>query len=365
MIVLEKRQHPSLWMGYLSPLLSIALTFVVAAMVVGAMGKDPLRVLSLFTLEPLNGKRAIGEVMLKATPLILCSLGLAFCFRSNVWNIGAEGQFLLGAIGAGGMAMWLTETGLTEPGWLWVTQALLLGALAGAAWAAITAWLRDRAHANEILVSLMLVYVANLLLSYLVFGPWKDPKGWNFPQTLRFADSLSIGRLGAGMRVHWGFVVAVISAGIMVWIMYFTALGARLRVGGLAPGAARFAGFSSRESLWTVLLCSGAFAGLAGAMEVLGPMGQLTPHVSTGYGFTAIIVAFVARLHPLACVLASFLLSMMMIGGELAQSRVGLPASVSSMFQGVLLMMLLTFDSLIQYRIRWRGRPSKELAKHA
>ncbi|MGA1349494.1 MAG: ABC transporter permease subunit, partial [Burkholderiaceae bacterium] len=137
MIVLEKRQHPSLWMGYLSPLLSIVLTFVVAAMVVSAMGKDPLRVLSLFTLEPLNGKRAIGEVMLKATPLILCSLGLAFCFRSNVWNIGAEGQFLLGAIGAGGMAMWLTETGLTEPGWLWVTQALLLGALAGAAWAAI------------------------------------------------------------------------------------------------------------------------------------------------------------------------------------------------------------------------------------
>ena len=122
MIVLEKRQQPSPWMGYLSPLLSIALTFVVAAIVVSAMGKDPLRVLSLFTLEPLNGKRAIGEVMLKATPLILCSLGLAFCFRSNVWNIGAEGQFLLGAIGAGGMAMWLTETGLTEPGWLWVTQ---------------------------------------------------------------------------------------------------------------------------------------------------------------------------------------------------------------------------------------------------
>jgi len=352
-------------MAYLSPMISIALTFMIAALVVTAMGKDPVKVLSLFTLEPVKDKRAIGEVMLKATPLMLCSLGLAFCFRSNVWNIGAEGQFLLGAIGAGGMAMWLTEAGMTRPGWLWVSLALLLGAIAGACWAGITAWFRDKAHANEILVSLMLVYVANLLLSYLVFGPWKDPKGWNFPQTLRFADSLSIGRLGPGMRVHWGFVLALISAGVMVWLMYFTTLGARLRVGGLAPDAARFAGFSARESLWTVLLCSGAFAGLAGAMEVLGPMGQLTPHVSTGYGFTAIIVAFIARLHPLACVLASFLLSIMMIGGELAQSRVGLPASVSSMFQGVLLMMLLTFDSLIQYRIKWRGRPSKELAKHA
>jgi len=365
MIVLEKRQHPSPWMTYLSPVISIVLTFLIAYFVVSAMGKDPIKVLSLFTLEPLSGKRAIGEVMLKATPLILCSLGLAFCFRSNVWNIGAEGQFLLGAIGAGGMAMWLTEAGVAGSGWLWISLALLLGAFAGACWAAITAWLRDRANANEILVSLMLVYVANLLLSYLVFGPWKDPKGWNFPQTLRFADSLSIGRLGTGMRVHWGFVVALISAAAMLWLMFFTSLGARLRVGGLAPGAARFAGFSSRESLWTVLLCSGAFAGLAGAMEVLGPMGQLTPHVSTGYGFTAIIVAFIARLNPLACVLASFLLSILMIGGELAQSRVGLPASVSSMFQGVLLMMLLMVDSFINYRLRWRPGAAKGLKRNA
>jgi len=200
-------------------------------------------------------------------------------------------------------------------------------------------------------VSLLLVYVANLLLSYRVFGAWKDPRGWNFPQTIRFADFTAIPRVGTGVRLHWGFVFALLLASAMSILMFRTHLGARLRIGGLAPAAARFAGFSPREAIWTTLLLSGAFAGMAGAMEVLGPMGQLTPHVSTGYGFTAIIVAFIGRLHPLGCVLASVLLSMWMIGGELSQSRVGLPAAVSSMFQGVLLLMLLGFDALSNTRV--------------
>lgn len=335
----------------LSPILALLTTLLLAALVLAAMSKDPAQVLGLFLVEPLKDKRAVGEVLLKATPLMLCGLGLALCFRSNVWNIGAEGQFLLGAISAGGFAMWasLNFSGLSP--WVAVPSGLMAGCCGGMLWAACTALLKDRFHANEILVSLMLVYVANLLLSYLVFGPWKDPRGWNFPQTVRFADFTAIPRLGTGMRVHWGFVLALVLAALTSLLMFRSHLGARLRIGGLAPAAARFAGFSPREALWTTLLISGGLAGAAGAMEVLGPMGQLTPHVSTGYGFTAIIVAFIGRLHPIGCVMASLLLSMWMIGGELSQSRVGLPAAVSSMFQGVLLLMLLAFDALAKYRI--------------
>lgn len=335
----------------LSPVLALLATLLLAALVLAAMGKDPAQVLRLFLVEPLKDRRAVGEVLLKATPLMLCGLGLALCFRSNVWNIGAEGQFLLGAIAAGGFAMWASQNFSALSPWFAVPGGVLAGMLGGAVWASITALLRDRFHANEILVSLMLVYVANLLLSYLVFGPWKDPRGWNFPQTIRFADFTALPRIGTGMRLHWGFVFALLLASVMSVLVFRTHLGARLRIGGLAPAAARFAGFSPREALWTTLLLSGAFAGMAGAMEVLGPMGQLTPHVSTGYGFTAIIVAFIGRLHPLGCVLASVLLSMWMIGGELSQSRVGLPAAVSSMFQGVLLLMLLGFDALSNTRI--------------
>jgi len=342
----------------LSPVLALLATLALAALVLAAMDRDPSQVLRLFLVEPLKDRRAVGEVLLKATPLMLCGLGLALCFRSNVWNIGAEGQFLLGAIAAGGFAMWASQSFSALSPWVAVPAGIVAGMCGGLLWACLTALLKDRFHANEILVSLMLVYVANLLLSYLVFGPWKDPRGWNFPQTIRFADFTAIPRLGAGMRVHWGFVVAIGLATLMSVLMFRSHLGARLRIGGLAPAAARFAGFSPREALWTTLLVSGSLAGMAGAMEVLGPMGQLTPHVSTGYGFTAIIVAFIGRLHPIGCVMASVLLSMWMIGGELSQSRVGLPAAVSSMFQGVLLLMLLGCDALSKIRWVWSGSSS-------
>lgn len=363
MIRLETRAVPSRLMVYLSPLLALALTVVVAACLFVALDKDPLRGLSIFLFEPWNGARALSELALKATPLILCAVGLALCFRANVWNIGAEGQFLMGAIVSGGLAMWCsTEKFLPGP-WVFMFLAIIAGALGGAFWAGIVAALRDRFHANEILVSLMLVYVANLLLAYLVFGPWKDPKGFNFPQTLSFDASTSLPRMVPPFRMHWGLVVALVIAAL-VWLFMFRHFkGYQLQVGGVAPAAARYAGFSSRAALWIALITSGALAGIAGAFEVIGPMGQLTPHVATGYGFTAIIVAFVGRLHPIGCVLASVLLSMFLIGGELAQSRIGLPSAVASVFQGVLLFALLACDTLIERRLRW-SKPRLELAGH-
>lgn len=354
MIALEARGAPSRVMAALSPVIALAFTVVVAAALFHLLGKDPARGLEIFLVEPWRGLRAVTELGLKATPLVLISVGLALCFRSNIWNIGAEGQFLMGAVAGGGLALLFTNLGVGISPWLFFPLLALGGALGGAAWAGIVAVLRDRFNANEILVSLMLVYVANLFLTWLVFGPWKDPQGFNFPQTASFAAATEVPRLIRGMRLNLGSLLALVAA-FATWIFMFrTYRGIQLQVGGPAPLAARYAGFSARAALWTVLLTSGGLAGVAGAIEAAGPMGQLTPHVSTGYGFTAIIVAFVGRLHPLGCVLASVLLSMFLIGGELAQSRIGLPAALSGVFQGVLLFSLLAFDTLIQYRVRWR-----------
>ncbi len=353
MIRFEARAAPSQIMTFASPVMALGITILVACVLFVALGKDPVRGLAIFLLEPLNGARSLTELGLKATPLILCSVGLSLCYRANVWNIGAEGQFLLGAISAGGLAMYCSNQKILPGPWGFLPLAIMAGALGGMFWSALVALLRDRFNASEILVSLMLVYVANLLLSYLVFGPWKDPKGFNFPQTISFDASTAIPRMIPPYRMHWGLVVALVIAGLM-WVFLFRNFkGYQLQVGGLAPAAARYAGFSARQSLWMALLISGGLAGIAGAFEAVGPMGQLTPYASTGYGFTAIIVAFVGRLNPIGCVLASVLLSMFLIGGELAQSRIGLPSALASVFQGVLLFALLGCDTLINNRLRW------------
>jgi simple sugar transport system permease protein len=236
----------------------------------------------------------------------------------------------------------------------WIIAAVLIAGIAGGMlWAAITAFLRDRFNANEILVSLMLVYVAIQLLNFLVYGPWKDPQGYNFPQTKTFEAVTQMPRLMDGSRITIGLILALVGAGA-VWVFLFrTYAGFAQTVGGLAPAAARYAGFSSRRALWTALLISGGAAGLAGALEVAGPIGQLTPYVPAGYGFAAIIVAFVGRLHPAGMVLSAVLMSMFYIGGELAQSRLGLPKSITGVFQGLLLFCLLACDTLVAYRLRW------------
>jgi simple sugar transport system permease protein len=239
---------------------------------------------------------------------------------------------------------------------------LLAGVAGGMAWATITAALRVRFNANEILVSLMLVYVADLLLSYLVSGPLKDPNGYNFPQSITFLAVTKIPKLIAGWRLHIGVLIAA-GAVLAMWLLLFrTYAGFALQVGGMAPAAARYAGFSSARAIWTALLLSGAMAGLAGALEVAGPLGQLTPYVPAGYGFAAIIVAFVGRLHPAGIVFSGVLMSMFYIGGELAQSRLGLPKSITGVFQGLLLFALLACDTLIHYRLR-RPVPSAARAK--
>jgi simple sugar transport system permease protein len=222
----------------------------------------------------------------------------------------------------------------------------------------LVALLRDRFNANEILVSLMLVYVAQQLLNILVFGPWKDPQGFNMPQSALFHSSLHLPPLLERTRLHVGFLLALALAGGALIFLFRTYRGFQLQVGGLAPAAARYAGFSASGALWTSLLISGGLAGLAGAMEVAGPVKQMTPYLSTGLGFTAIIVCFLGRLNPLGIVVAGMLLSLMLIGGELAQSRLGLPNAMASVLQGLLLLILLACDTFIEQRMRW-VRPAR------
>ena len=361
MLRLEARAQPSTGWAYVSPLLALAITVVVGVGLFVLLGKDPVRGLQIFFWEPIKSGYAWSELIVKATPLLIIGLGLAVCFRSNVWNIGAEGQYLIGAIFATWVAL---QADADTSRWI-VVAVLLAGALGGMVWAGITALLRDRFNANEILVSLMLVYVAIQVLNYLVYGPWKDPAGFNFPQTQTFEAAAQMPRLMAGSRVNIGILLALAGV-VLVWVFLFrTRAGFAQQVGGLAPAAARYAGFSSRRALWTALLVSGGAAGLAGALEVTGPIGQLTPHVPVGYGFAAIIVAFVGRLHPVGIVFSALLMSMFYIGGELAQSRMGLPRSITGVFQGLLLFALLACDTLISYRLVWsapavlRTTPSK------
>ena len=352
MLRLERRAHPSTVMAWCSPLLAVALTALLGALLFMAVGKDPIASLQVFFLEPIKDLHGWTEVGIKVAPLLMIAVGLSICFRANVFNIGAEGQLVVGAITAGALVLYLDDD--VNGGAIMIAVALLAGVVGGMAWAAITAVLRDRFNANEILVSLMLVYVAELLLSYLVHGVLMDPDGFGFPQSRLFSDGWLLPVLAPGTRLHIGILLALIAA-VLGWLYLSRSFsGFKLQVGGIAPMAARYAGFSSRGSLWISLLVSGGLAGLAGAAEVMGPIGQLTPSISPGYGFAAIIVAFVGRLHPLGVIFSSFIMALFYIGGELSQSRLGMPSAITGIFQGILLFALLACDVLIHNRLRWR-----------
>lgn len=354
---LVRRPVPALvnWLG--SPVIAVVATVAFTSVLFMWAGKPPLASLQVFFIEPMNGLRAWGEIGLKMTPLLLAALGLALCYRANVWNIGAEGQLVFGATVAGAVALLADRS---TPGGFFVV-VMLAGAIAGMLWGAIIALLRDRFNASEILVSLMLTYVAQLLLMYLVHGPLKDPQGFNFPYSATFESAALVPRILEPTRLNLGFVIALLAALVVAVFMARTHAGFRLQVAGAAPRAAAYAGFSSRQAIWVSLLACGALAGLAGALEVAGPIEQLIPSVSPGYGFTAIIVAWLGRLSPLGCILAAFVMSVMSIGGELSQSRLGLPNAIVGVVQGVLLMSLLAADALIGWRLErkpaTRGAP--------
>ena len=345
---LEARPEPSRLAGLLSPLIAAIATLVTGFILFTALGKDPLAAFHAFFIKPVDSGYGVSELLLKASPLMLIATGLAVGYRANVWNIGAEGQLLLGAVAGGGLALAFEASDSV----LLLPAMIVAGALGGMAWASIPAFLRTRFNANEILVSLMLVYVATSLLSWLVHGPWRDPDGFNFPQSKLFHDAALLPSLVEGLRVNAGLLVALAAIAAGYVFMQRSLAGFQMRVAGLAPAAANYAGISAKRTIWLSMLVGGACAGIAGIQEAAGPVGQLLPTLSPGYGFAAIIVAFVGRLHPVGILLASLLMSLLYLGGESAQLNLALPSAVTGLFQGTLLFFLLAADVFIHYRLR-------------
>jgi general nucleoside transport system permease protein len=350
-LVLEKRAERSAVIAVASPLIAIALSLVTMAILFAILGKNPLEALWVYFVEPLTDGFSLQEIAVKATPLVMIAVGLSLCYIANIWNIGAEGQFIVGAV----FGSWLAvRTNGTDAGF-WVLPAMLiLGALGGALYALIPAICRVYFGASEILTSLMLVYVANFGMDYLVRGPWRDPQGLNFPTTAAFDPVASVPTLfeGAG-RLHAGSVIALIVVMLATVLLGRMIMGFQIRVVGAAPKAARFSGFSTDRLVLFTFAVSGALAGLAGIIEVAGPIGHLDPGVSSGYGFTAIIVAFLGRLNPIGILIAGLFLALTFIGGEGAQISLKVPLDLTKVFQGILLFYVLACDSLIVYRVRY------------
>ncbi|MDO5605672.1 MAG: ABC transporter permease [Paracoccus sp. (in: a-proteobacteria)] len=355
MFRLEPRsQAPLIWQ-IATPVMAVIATMVTGAVLFGLMGYDPLAAIRTMFWDPLFGPTAgysRPQLLVKAGPLILIAAGLAVGFRAGIWNIGAEGQYIIGGLcgTAVALAAWPAE------GW-WIFPAMIAaGAAGGWAWGMVPAMLRNWFGASEILVSLMLVYVAQKIAAWMAFGPMRNPDGFGMPGTRNIGQypAASNPELIAGTGIHWGVIAAGLAV-IGVWLLMSRHIrGLLIRAAGEAPRAARFAGVRPGALVAFCLGLSGALAGLAGMFEAAGPAGQITDSFGSGYGFTAIIVAFLGRLHPVGIVLAGLLMALTYIGGDIAQMMLNMPAATVQVFQGLLLFYLLGFDLLTRYRIRRR-----------
>ncbi len=347
-IKLEKRREPSMLMLVATPVASVLVTMLIGIVVFDLIGIKGFRAVVDIFLSPLLASYKWQDVAVKAAPLVIIALGLAVGNRAQVWNIGAEGQYVIGALCAAGVAIGFGTIG----GPVVVVLMVAAGILGGAAWAAIPAWLRTRFSVNEILSSLMLTYVALQVLSYLVGGPWKDPNGRNFPASAPLGDGQTLPVLFAGSTVHLGVAVAIVLPFVFWYLMKRSVFGFQVRVVGSAPNAARHGGFDGKQTIWLALIISGGMAGLAGSMEFAGVLHKIDLGFPSGYGFTAIIVSFLGRLNPIGCLIAGIVLAVTYVGGQMAQTTVHIPNSTAGIFQAMMLFFILASDILVRYRIR-------------
>lgn len=349
MHLLEPREHPSKMMKWLSPVIALVAMLIVGSILFLMLGVDPGKAMYIFFIEPLASSYGWSELAVKAGPLILIALGLAVGFRAKLFNIGAEGQLTMGAIFGGGIAILFHEQ---MGGWI-LPLMVLMGALGGALWGAIPALLKTHFNAEETLTTLMMNYIALFVLLYLVNGPWRDPDGMNFPQSVMFNDSSTLPLIMDGTRINASLYITLFAV-LLFWVFMRKSLTAyKLEVSGQAPLAAKYAGFSSSKAIWMSLVISGTMAGIAGICEVAGPIGQLNPNLSPGYGYAAIIVAYLGRLNPLGIVLSGCFMALIYLGGEMAQMQLQLPVAITGIFQGLLLFFLLASDALIENRYRF------------
>ncbi len=353
MLILEKRPSPSAFWQYATPVLAVVLTMIAGGALFALLGKNPVEAIRTIFWDPLFGEFAFylrGQLLVKAGPLILIAVGLSLGFRAGIWNIGAEGQYIMGAIfGAGvALAVFPTENRLIFP------VMILAGAFGGWAWAMIPAILKTRFNTNEILVSLMLVYVAQTILSKAATGFLRNPQGMGFPGSRNFSSYPAARNveLVSGSGMHWGVVAGFIAVIAAYVLLQRHILGFQIKLAGQAPRAARFAGVQPTRLVVMCMGISGALAGMAGMFEVAGPAGQISIDFASGYGFTAIIVAFLGRLNPIGILLAALVMALTYVGGEMASTNLGLPSAAIQVFQGMLLFFLLGVDVLTNYRLR-------------
>jgi len=348
MFKLESRGEASSTMSYLSPVLAGVLTLITGAIFFAFLGHDPVHALSIFLIAPVSDLYGVAELSVKAAPIMLCAIGLALAFKAQVWNIGAEGQLLMGGLTASAIALLLIDV---ESGWALIA-VLISGMIGGGLWGVLAAWLRNRFNANEILTTIMFNYIALYLLLYFVHGSLKDPDGYGFPESALFSDFTLLPILLEDTRMHIGILFAAFAV-VAAWVFISRSfLGFQIKVLGMDSNAAKLSGFKHQRLVILVMLISGALAGLAGASEVTGPIGQLIPSISPGYGYAAIIVAFLGRLHPVGIFFASLLMALIYMGGELAQIELKMPLAVTSLFQGMLLFYLLACDVFINFKIK-------------
>ncbi|SFL61684.1 ABC transporter permease [Shimia aestuarii] len=356
MIKLEKRPMPSRTLSMATPLIAVVITMIAGGLLFAALGKNPFEAIRTIFWDPVLGEYAFyyrPQLLVKAAPLVLIAIGLSLGFKAGIWNIGAEGQYIIGAIcGAGvGLAFYPTESILIFP------LMILAGALGGWAWAMIPALLKVKFGTNEILVSLMLVYVAEQLLASMSLGLLKNPEGHGFPGSRNLNDYPSATSwINEAAGLHWGMAFAFIAVIFAYVLLNRHILGFNIRLTGEAPRAARFSGVNPTRLILFCLGTSGALAGMAGLFEVSGPSGQISIDFNVGYGFTAIIVAFLGRLHPVGILLAGLLMALTYIGGEIAQGNLGLPSAAIQVFQGMLLFFLLALDLLTNYRVKFAAK---------
>lgn len=357
---LVRRGQPSRAMAVLSPLIAVALTVATTFVIFVLYGIDPFRGLFVYFVAPLMEGWSREELVVKATPLILIAAGLAVCYLSNNWNIGAEGQFTMGAIAGSATPILLPDF----QNFATLPLVLVTGALGGALFAMVPALLKTRFGANEILTSLMLVYASLLFLDWMVRGPWRDPMAFGFPNTVSFSDSAMLPFIGTG-RLNASAIVALVIVLALAVVLARTLKGFEIRVLGESPRAGAFAGFSAKRMTIFAFAVSGGLAGLAGIMEVASVIGKLQPVISPGYGFTAIIVAFLGRLNPIGILIAGFVIALSYLGGEAVQSGLGVSARMAQVLQGMLLFYVLACDTLINFRVRPVRSPAGGVATRA
>jgi ABC-type uncharacterized transport system permease subunit len=349
----EKRKSASTVVLFAVPILSFLVSLILTALLLLAFGVNPLATFSAMLKGAFGSGRAFTETLVKAIPLMLTSLGVALAFKLRFWNIGAEGQLVIAGVGTAWVALFWS--GWVPPSIL-LPIAMLVGCVAGSLWAGIPAILKTSIGVDETLVTLMLNYVAILAADSLYYGPWRDPKGYGFPGSAPFPQAAWLPRISG--RAHIGLYFALVLAAILWIVLNRTRWGFELKIIGSSPKAARYEGISVERNVVLAILASGALCGLAGACEVTGISHRLQQGLAIGYGYTAIIVAWMAQLNPIAIVPVSVLMASLLVGGDQVQMKMGLPSAMSSVMQGMILFPMLAGSLFTEFRIRRSRIPS-------